>query len=74
TTSQFWKSFQKGLGTRVKLSTAFHPQTDGYHSSIDMDPYEALYCKRCRSPIGWFEVGEIALTGPELVYEAIEKV
>ncbi|WMV18493.1 hypothetical protein MTR67_011878 [Solanum verrucosum] len=27
-TSQFWKSFQKGLGTRVKLNTAFHPQTD----------------------------------------------
>ena len=28
-TSQFWKSFQKGLGTKVKLSTAFHPQMDG---------------------------------------------
>ncbi|WMV58132.1 hypothetical protein MTR67_051517 [Solanum verrucosum] len=28
-TSQFWKSFQMGLGTHVKLSTTFHPQTDG---------------------------------------------
>ena len=28
-TSQFWKSFQKVLGTQVHLSTAFHPQTDG---------------------------------------------
>ncbi|WMV25473.1 hypothetical protein MTR67_018858 [Solanum verrucosum] len=28
-TSQFWKLFQKGLGTRVKLSTTIHPQTDG---------------------------------------------
>ena len=28
-TSHFWKAFQKGLGTQVKLSTAFHPQTDG---------------------------------------------
>ena len=28
-TSQFWRSFQSGLGTQVKLSTAFHPQTDG---------------------------------------------
>ena len=28
-TSHFWKSFQKGLGTKVKLSTVFHPQTDG---------------------------------------------
>ncbi|KAH0773846.1 hypothetical protein KY290_010983 [Solanum tuberosum] len=27
-TANFWKSFQKGLGTQVNLSTAFHPQTD----------------------------------------------
>jgi len=28
-TSHFWKAFQKGLGTNVKLSTTFHPQMDG---------------------------------------------
>ena len=28
-TAQFLKSFQKGLGSRVDLSTSFHPQTDG---------------------------------------------
>ena len=28
-TSHFWRSFQKSLGTQVKLSTPFHPQTDG---------------------------------------------
>ena len=28
-TSRFRRSFQKGLGTTIKLSTAFHPQTDG---------------------------------------------
>ena len=28
-TSHFWKDFQKRLGTQVKLSTVFHPQTDG---------------------------------------------
>ena len=26
--SHFWRSFQKGLGTQVKLSTTFHPQMD----------------------------------------------
>ena len=28
-TSRFWRLFQKGLGTTVKLSTAFHPKKDG---------------------------------------------
>ena len=28
-TSNFWRSFRKSLGTQVKLSTTFHPQTDG---------------------------------------------
>ncbi|KAJ9543424.1 hypothetical protein OSB04_023131 [Centaurea solstitialis] len=28
-TSQFWHGLQEGLGTKLKLSTAYHPQTDG---------------------------------------------
>ncbi|WMV43039.1 hypothetical protein MTR67_036424, partial [Solanum verrucosum] len=36
--------------------------------------YEALYGRRCRSPIGWFEVGEAGLIGPNLVHQAMEKV
>ncbi|XP_070010165.1 uncharacterized protein [Nicotiana sylvestris] len=39
-----------------------------------MAPFEALYGKRCRSPIGWFEVGEAELLGPDLVHHAMEKV
>ncbi|CAA7026181.1 unnamed protein product [Microthlaspi erraticum] len=27
--SIFWQAFQKALGTKVRLSTAYHPQTDG---------------------------------------------
>ncbi|KAH0702583.1 hypothetical protein KY285_016861 [Solanum tuberosum] len=61
-TAEFWKSFQKGLGSKVNLSTAFHPQTVGYHSSIQMAHYEALYGKRYRSPIGWFKVGEARIS------------
>ena len=47
---------------------------NSYHSSIQMAPYEALYGRRCRSPNGWFEVGETTLIGPDSVLYAMEKV
>ncbi|KAL0416065.1 UNVERIFIED_CONTAM: Transposon Ty3-I Gag-Pol polyprotein, partial [Sesamum latifolium] len=28
-TSRFWNSFHQAMGTKVKVSTAYHPQTDG---------------------------------------------
>ncbi|XP_073041797.1 uncharacterized protein [Primulina eburnea] len=45
-----------------------------YHSSIGMTPYEALYGRKCRSPLYWDEVGEKSITGPELVQETVDKV
>ncbi|GJT89854.1 putative reverse transcriptase domain-containing protein [Tanacetum coccineum] len=92
-TSHFWKSLNKALGTRLDMSTAYHPQTDGqsertiqtledmlracvldfgkgwdknlalveflysnsYHTSIKAAPFEALYGRKCRSPICWAE-------------------
>ena len=47
---------------------------NSYHSSIQMAPFEALYGRKCRSPVGWFETGETKLLGPDLVQEAVEKV
>ncbi|XP_016571089.1 uncharacterized protein LOC107869011 [Capsicum annuum] len=38
-----------------------------------MAPFEALYRRRCRSPIGWFEVGKAVVSGPDAVFEAMEK-
>ncbi|KAF3636432.1 G2/mitotic-specific cyclin-1 [Capsicum annuum] len=39
-----------------------------------MAPYEALYGRQCRSPIGWFEVGEAKVLGPDLVQKAMDNV
>ena len=47
---------------------------NSYHSSIQMDPYKALDGRRCRSPVGLFEVGETTLIEPNSVLYAIEKV
>ncbi|GJU57004.1 putative reverse transcriptase domain-containing protein [Tanacetum coccineum] len=111
-TSNFWRTFQKTLGTSLDMSTAYHPQTDGqsertiqtlqdmlracvidfgkgwvkhlplvkfsynnsYHASIKAAPYEALYGRKCRSPVCWAEVGEAQLTGPEMIQETTEKI
>ncbi|GJX61630.1 hypothetical protein Tco_0294530 [Tanacetum coccineum] len=37
-------------------------------------PFEALYGRKCRSPVCWAEVGEVQLTGPEIVQETTEKI
>ena len=47
---------------------------NSYHSTIDMAPYEALYGRKCRSPIHWDEIGEKKFLGPELVQRTIEAV
>ncbi|GKE27545.1 putative reverse transcriptase domain-containing protein, partial [Tanacetum coccineum] len=111
-TSNFWKSFQKAMGTRLDMSMAYHPETDGqsertiqtledmlracvidfgngweghlpliefsynnsYHASIKAAPFEALYGRKCRSPVCWAEVGDAQLTGPELIHETTEKI
>lgn len=47
---------------------------NSFHSSISMAPYEAFHGRRCRFPIGWFEVGEPSLLGPEFIYKTLEKI
>ncbi|GJV22505.1 putative reverse transcriptase domain-containing protein [Tanacetum coccineum] len=45
-----------------------------YHLSIRCAPFEALYGRKCRSPILWAEIRESSLIGPELVLEMTYKV
>ncbi|GJW84500.1 putative reverse transcriptase domain-containing protein [Tanacetum coccineum] len=47
---------------------------NSYHASIKAAPYEALYRRKCRSPICWSEVGDSQLTGPELIRDTTEKI
>ena len=56
------------------LSLIEFAYNNSYHSRIQMAPYEALYGRRCRSLVVWFEVGEAALIGIDSVHYAMEKV
>jgi len=111
-TSRFWQTLQSVMGSKLTMSSAYHPQTDGqsertiqsledflrtcildhlgawnevlplieftynnsFHASIDMAPYEALYDRRYRTPLCWYQDGEAALDGPELLEQTTEKV
>ncbi|XP_025628202.1 uncharacterized protein [Arachis hypogaea] len=44
------------------------------HASIEMDPYKALYGRKCQSLLCWYEAGENSLLGPEMIAETIEQV
>ena len=47
---------------------------DSYQASLKMAPFEALYGRRCRTPLMWDEVGDRQLFGPDLIKESEEKV
>ncbi|GJS46354.1 putative reverse transcriptase domain-containing protein [Tanacetum coccineum] len=44
------------------------------HASIKAAPFEALYGRKCRSPVCWAEVGDSQLTGPEIIQETTENI
>ncbi|GJY45863.1 putative reverse transcriptase domain-containing protein [Tanacetum coccineum] len=81
-TSRFWQSLQSALCTQLDMSMAYHPKTDGQsertiqtlEDMLRASPFEALYGRKCRSPVCWAEVGDVQLTGPEIIHETTEKI
>ena len=47
---------------------------NSYQASIGMTPYEALYGRRCRTPVCWIELNEHKVIGPDIVKDTEKKV
>ncbi|GJZ58034.1 reverse transcriptase domain-containing protein [Tanacetum coccineum] len=86
-TSRCWQTVQKALGTRLDMSTAYHPQTDGQSERtiqtledmlracvIDFGGSWDVHLPLAESPVLWAEIGESSLIGPELIQETTDKV
>ncbi|GKG25640.1 putative reverse transcriptase domain-containing protein, partial [Tanacetum coccineum] len=58
----------------VHLPLAEFSYNNTYHSSIRYASFEALYGRKCRSPVLWAKIRESRLIGPELMQETIDKV
>ncbi|WMV37771.1 hypothetical protein MTR67_031156 [Solanum verrucosum] len=54
------------------LPLAEFAYNNSYHSSIQMAPFEALYGRRCRSPVGWFDSTKTRSRGTDLMREALD--
>ncbi|GJW73258.1 putative reverse transcriptase domain-containing protein [Tanacetum coccineum] len=79
-TSNFWRSLQKALGMNLDMSIAYHPQTDGQSEITFQTLKDMLRACMIDFGHGWVKhlplakVGEVQLTGPEIVQETTEKV
>nr|GEW97675.1 putative reverse transcriptase domain-containing protein [Tanacetum cinerariifolium] len=64
--------FGKGWDKHLPLVEFLY--NNSYHTSIKAAPFEALYGRKCRTPICWAEVGDRQLTGPKIIHETTEKI
>ncbi|GJU99845.1 putative reverse transcriptase domain-containing protein [Tanacetum coccineum] len=73
--SNLWRSLQNALGTSLDMSTVYHPQTDEQSERTIQTLKDAFLCNRLWKGLDcWAEVGEVQLTGPEIVQETTEKI
>jgi len=56
------------------LPFAKFSNNNSYQVSLKMAPFEALYGRKCRTPLYWSETGESQLFGPEIIKEAERQV
>nr|GFC50520.1 putative reverse transcriptase domain-containing protein [Tanacetum cinerariifolium] len=64
--------FGKGWFNHLPLVEFLY--NNSYHATIKAAKFEALYGRKCRSPVCWTEVREAQILGPELIQETTKKI
>jgi hypothetical protein len=67
-------ALQHGGSWDKSLPYAEFSYNNSYQASLKMSPFEALYGRKCRTPLYWDQTGERQFFGPELIQEAEEQV
>ncbi|KAG8473026.1 hypothetical protein CXB51_034903 [Gossypium anomalum] len=74
-TSRFWQRLQEALGSWERyLPLVEFAYNNSYQTSLKMAPYEALYGRKCRTPLYWTKLKENQIYGVDLIKETEEKV
>nr|GEX48639.1 putative reverse transcriptase domain-containing protein [Tanacetum cinerariifolium] len=68
------RSWIPRIGWDKHLPLVEFSYNNSYHTSIKAAPFEALYGRKCRSPICWAEVRDRQLSGPEIIHETTKKI
>ncbi|GJV82108.1 putative reverse transcriptase domain-containing protein [Tanacetum coccineum] len=63
-----------GKGWERHLPLVEFSYNNSYYANIKAAPFEALYGRKCRSPVCSAGVGDVQLTGPEIINETTEKI
>nr|GEZ13883.1 putative reverse transcriptase domain-containing protein [Tanacetum cinerariifolium] len=63
-----------GKGWEKHLPLVEFLYNNSYYASIKATPFEALYGRKCRSPVCWAEVADTQLTGPKIIHETTKKI
>nr|GEV54969.1 putative reverse transcriptase domain-containing protein [Tanacetum cinerariifolium] len=65
--------YMKEIVTRHSVPVSIIFDRDG-RVTIKTAPFEALYGRKCRSPVCWAEVGDAQLTGPKIIHKTTKKI
>ncbi|GKE41398.1 putative reverse transcriptase domain-containing protein, partial [Tanacetum coccineum] len=63
-----------GKGWDRHLPLVEFSYNNSYQTSIKAAPFEALYGRKCRSPVCWVEARDAQLTGLEIIQETTKKI